>query len=75
MDPRTPKAADTGSGEPKPKPDMAALMLELARIRREVEGAEPPRPGRKVVWLSLAMVLGAVLLSVFLGPCRPPAGG
>jgi len=71
---RRPDEPDRGaSREPvsgRPPPDMAALMLELARIRQEVEGAEPP--SRRSWSLGLLVRLAGILLLGWLlsrGPC------
>jgi len=57
------------------KPDMAALMMELARIRRDVEGMpEPRKPIGARTWLMIAAVIAAVAWSMFGGPCSPPGG-
>ena len=59
----------------KPPPDMASLMLELARIRRDVEGqVEPARRSGGKIGLLLVFLIGALLWSIFGGPCLPPGG-
>lgn len=74
--PTTPSPADGGTppaADGKPRPDMAALMMELARIRREVEGTEEARPARKAAaWMIAALLAGAVVLLLMQGPCRVP---
>jgi len=55
----------------KPPPDMAALMLEIARIRREVEGSGPPPRRRGLAGMAIRLV--AILALGWLlsqGPCK-----
>ncbi len=59
----------------KPPPDMASLMMELARIRRDVEGqSEPRKPIGVKFWLTVTAIVAAVVWSMFGGPCSPPGG-
>ena len=67
-----PQAPAPPSPESKPsdaQPDMAALMVRLAEIRREVEG--PARRPARPVW---PWVLGA-LLGLLLAPLIFGRGG
>lgn len=63
------------STPPKPPPDLSALMVELARIRQEVEGAERPSrrrsPAGVLFRVAVLMALGWALT---LGPCRSLLG-
>ena len=50
----------------RPPPDMASLMMELARIRRDVEGqAEPGQKASWRAWVLLALTLGALAWWLF----------
>gem|GEM_PF-3031692 len=66
-----PRSPDQGPAPGKPPPDMAALMLEIARIRREVEGSDirprRPRVTGMVVRLVALLAVGWLLSQ---GPCR-----
>ena len=56
---------------PLPAADMAVLMMELARIRKDVEGQKDPREsaGPKG-WLMAAILLASLVWSFFGGPCQ-----
>ena len=72
--PNEPPAAGPPPGGKDPV-DMATLMMELARIRREVESGEPERKGRGVAaWVVGTLVAAALLGLLSRGPCRPAAG-
>ena len=71
-----PQAPDAKSPESKPpdsQPDMAALMVRLAEIRREVEGPAS-RPSRPVWPWVLGALLGLLLAPLIFGRggCLPP---
>ena len=51
----------------RPAPDMAALMVRLAEIRREVEGPRPTRrTGRAWAWI-LGGLIGLLLAHLLFG--------
>lgn len=59
----------------KPEPDMASLMMELARIRREIEGqSEPKKAVGFKGWLLVAAIAAALVWWMLGGPCVPPRG-
>ncbi len=64
--PRAPAPGAPPTGGGRPTPDMASLMMELARIRREVEGqAEPGRKASWRAWVLLVLTLGALAWWLF----------
>ncbi len=71
--PTTPDEVPPSDSPERPPPDMASLMLRLAEIRREVEGAAPaPRRGNPTVWL-IGIAVGLLLATLLFG--RPSCGG
>jgi hypothetical protein len=74
-----PSTSDTSHDEalpdqtkaPLPAAEMAVLMMELARIRKDVEGQKDPREsaGPKG-WLMAAILLASLVWSFFGGPCQ-----
>lgn len=71
-----PEAPATKPPEVKPpgsQPDMAALMVRLAEIRREVEGPAE-RPSRPVWPWILGALIGLLLAPLVFGRggCMPP---
>lgn len=71
--PQTPDAKSPEAKPPDPKADMAALMVRLAEIRREVEGPAK-RPSRPVWPWVLGALLGLLLAPLVFGRggCLPP---
>jgi len=65
-------SAPPSTGEPGPAPDMAALMVRLAEIRREVEGTPTRRSGRAWAW-ALGAAIGLLLAPLLFGKgaCLP----